>query len=73
MCCGAVVNGWVLNLANLPEIITLCQHFYLPYVFSDYFVTTNPIFGRKIFRKTSIQKIMALVKKMNSLLMLCNA
>ena len=24
MCCGAFVNGWVLNLANLPETRTLC-------------------------------------------------
>ena len=62
--CQMIVNGSVLNLANLSETRTLCQFvFDRPYVFSDLFYYCpnwlTLIFGRKISCKTSIKKTMA--------------
>jgi len=44
MCCGAFVNGWVMNLANLSETRTLCPFFSTDSMFPVtyfIFVSTN--------------------------------
>jgi len=53
--CGAFVNVWVPNLANITETRTLCQYLSTDPMFSVIYL----IFGRKLSRKTSIQKTMA--------------
>ena len=47
MCCGAFVNGWVLDLSNLSETRTWCQFFLTDPMFSViylFFVPTDPNF-----------------------------
>jgi len=47
MCCGAFVNGWVPNLANLSETTILCKLFSTDPNFSV--IYTDPNFWKENF------------------------